>query len=180
MAFGLAQAAPPADYADIVKFDANAGRMFKPDYDPETREKISTDITSPPPKFAMDFGSLEVGYAHFAASGPDFRLVPEGQPVPPQPQDKDDKGRLTYRPAFRIKLYGKVLDGLREWASASNSVLEVIEDLYMKFRAAPEAAQGKIPIVELTKTLPVTCSSWSPCWWRAARPAAPSWRWPSI
>jgi hypothetical protein len=155
MAFGLAQAAS-ADFADIVKYDANAGRMFRCDYNPATREKTQVDITTPPPKFAIDFGSLEVGYGHFSANGPDFRLAPEGQQVPAQPLDKDDKGRFKYRAMFRVKLFGKVLGGLREWSSASNSALEAVEDLYSKFRAAPEATQGKIPIVELTKTLPVT------------------------
>ena len=55
-------------------------------------------------------------------------------------------------------------------------MLEVIEDLYMKFAAAPEVSQA--PNLLIDQNL-ATCSSWSPCWWRAARPAAPSWRWPS-
>jgi hypothetical protein len=154
MAFGMKS--PLAnDFAEIVKFDARAGRMFRIDYNPDTREKVSVDITSPPPRFAIDFGSLEVGYAYFSPTGPDLRLVPEGQPIPAQPIDKDDKGRLMYRPAFRAKLYGKILGGLREWASSANVVLEAVDDLYNKVRAAPEAQIGKIPIVELTKTLPV-------------------------
>jgi hypothetical protein len=131
MAFGLAHSGP-ADFADIVKFDANAGRLFKVDYDPATNEKAAIDITSPPPRFAADFGSLEVGYGYFGATGPEFLLAPEGS-----------------------KVYGKVLDGLREWRSQSNAVLESLEDLYCKFLAAPEAAEGKIPLVELTKTVPV-------------------------
>jgi hypothetical protein len=154
MAFGMK--VPVAnDFAEIVKFDARAGRMFRIDYNPDTREKVPVDITNPPPRFAIDFGSLEVGYAHFSPTGPDLRVVPEGQPIPAQPIDKDDKGRLMYRPAFRAKLYGKILGGLREWASSANVVLEAVDDLYIKVRAAPEAQIGKIPIVELTKTLPV-------------------------
>jgi hypothetical protein len=125
------------------------------DYDPDTREKTPVDITSPPPRFAMDFGAIEVGYAHFAVTGPDYRTVPEGQPLPPQPLDKDDKDRLMFKPVFRLKIFGKILNGLREWASSANAVLEAVDDLYNKFRAASEAQGGKIPIVELTKTIPV-------------------------
>ena len=155
MAFGM-KTPVAGDFADIVKFDARAGRFFRVDYDPLTREKVPADITSPPPRFAIDFGSLEVGYAHFAPTGPDLRVVPEGQPIPAQPADKDDKGRLMFKPVFRAKLYGKVLGGLREWASSANAVLEAVDDLYQKFRAAPEAQTGKVPIVEMTKTIPIT------------------------
>ena len=155
MPFGL-HTPPTADFADIVKFDANAGRMFRIDYDSDTREKRPVDITMPAPKFAVDFGSLEVGYGRFTDKGPEYHIVPEGQPIPQQPMEKDEKGRLLFRPVFRVKIYGKVLGGMREWASAANCVLEPIEDLYNKFRAAPEAQQGKIPIVELTRTMPVS------------------------
>ena len=156
MPFGLASPAPAADFADICKYDANAGRLFRVDYSIDSREKESVDITIPPPRFAVDFGSLEVGYAHFASGGPEFRLVPEGKPLPVQPTDLDEKGRLKFRPVFRLKIYGKIVGGLREWSSAANCVLEPVDDLYAKFKAAPEAQQGKIPICELTKTIPVT------------------------
>jgi len=154
MAFGMQTAATP-DFADIVKYDANAGRFFRVDYNLDTREKVPVDITTPPPKFAIDFGSLEVGYGRFTATGPEFHVVPVEQKLPAQPLEKDEKGRLLFRPVFRVKLYGKVLDGLREWASAANCVLETVDDLYNKFRAAPEAQAGKIPIIELTRTMPV-------------------------
>jgi hypothetical protein len=155
MAFGM-KAPVAGDYAEIVKFDARAGRLFRIDYNPDTREKTPTDITYPAPKFAIDFGSLEVGYGHFSPTGPDLRVVPEGQPLPEQPADKDDKGRLMFRPVFRARLFGKVLGGLREFASSANAVMETVDDLYQKFRASPEAHSGKIPIVEMTKTIPLT------------------------
>jgi hypothetical protein len=71
-----------ADFADIVKFDARAGRLFRPDYNRDTGVKDLVDITTPPPRFAVDFGSLEVGYGYFAPTWPDLRVVPEGQPLP--------------------------------------------------------------------------------------------------
>ena len=155
MAFGMKPPVAAVDFPDIIKYDANAGRLFRIDYNLDAREKVATDITTPAPRFAVDFGSLEVGYAHFSSTGPDYRVVPEGKPLPVQPMEKDDKGKLLFRPAFRLKIYGKVLSGLREWASAANCVLEAVDDLYNKFRVASEAAGGQIPIVELSKTIPV-------------------------
>jgi hypothetical protein len=160
MAFGLiTQQRSSGDFADIVKYDANAGRLFRVDYDPALREKESIDITSPPPRFAIDFGSLEIGFVHFSANGPDFLMVPEGSPPPKQPEDVDDKGRLKYQEAFRVKLFGRVLNGLREWSSAARSVVDVVEHMYNDYRVAPEAREGKIPIVELTKTVPINYGS---------------------
>jgi hypothetical protein len=154
MAFGMKS--PVAnDFAERVKIDARSGRMIKITYNPDTGEKEQEDITYPPPKFAFDFGSLEVGYAHFSIAGPDFRVVPEGQKLPDQPTDKNENGKLMFRPVFRVKLYGQILDGLRELSSSANVVMEAVDDLYQEFRQAPEAGEGKIPIVQLTKTIPV-------------------------
>jgi hypothetical protein len=154
--------APSAgDFTEIMKYDARAGRLFRMDYDPNTRERIAVDITTPAPKFAMDFGSLEVGYVHFAPTGPDFRMVAEGQPLPEQPSDKDAEGKLKFKPGIRVKTYGKILlspprtSALREFASAANVVLEAVENLHHRFLAAAEAQAGQIPIVELTRTIPV-------------------------
>jgi hypothetical protein len=153
--FGL-QVPQAGDFTPIVKFDARAGRLFNVVYDHTTREKTQVDITTPPPRFAIDFGSLEVGYIRYSVTGPEYRTVAEGKPVPRQPEDRDDQNRLLFRAGFRAKLYGRVLDGLREWSSTAGCVLEAIEGLYGQFKAAPEAAAFKIPIVELSRTIPLT------------------------
>jgi hypothetical protein len=154
MPFGLS-VHQAGDFADIVKYDARAGRLFKIDYNPTSREKTPVDITTPPPRFAVDFGSIEVGYIKYSVTGPDYKTVPEGQPVPQQPTDRDEKNSLAYRAGFKVKLYGKILDGLREWSSTAGCVLESVDDLCNKFKVAPEAATGQIPIVELIRTIPV-------------------------
>ncbi|HJU20606.1 MAG TPA: hypothetical protein VJ770_29505 [Stellaceae bacterium] len=146
------------DFADVIKYDARAGRLFRIDYDPGTKDKEAVDITSPPPSFAIDFGSLEVGYAKYTSQGPSYVMVPVGQPLPEQPAEaeRDENAKLTFRPAFRVRLYGKRLDGLREWSSTASCVLEALDDLYQRSQAAPEAAAGQIPVVELTRTIPIT------------------------
>ena len=156
MPFGMTVAAP-ANFQPIVKYNASAGRFFRSDYDEATRTKTDVDITHPPPRFAIDFGSIQVGYVAFTATGPSFVTVPEGQKLPTQPADKDDKGKLIHRPGFKLTIQlSQALGGsVREWASSAGCVLEAVEDLYLKFRAAPEAVAGKIPVVELTKVVPI-------------------------
>jgi hypothetical protein len=155
MAFGL-NTPKSGDYVDIVKYDARAGRMFRIDYDPDTQTKEAVDITSPAPRFAIDFGTLEIGYVKFTSNGPDYRMVPEGQKLPEQPDEKNEKRQLTYRPGCKLLLYGKCLGGLRLWTPTANCVLEPLDELYQKYRAAPEAKDGKIPVVEITRTVPIT------------------------
>src|SRR4051812_23106167 len=148
MAFGR-KISVGGDFAPIVKFDARAGRLFRIDRDPVSSEKQIVDITQPAPQFVMDFGSIEVGYLKFGAAGPEYRMVAEGQPLPTQPDERDERNRLVYRPGFRVKLYGRVLGGLREWSSSAGCVVNSVDDLYEKFRADPNAAAGKIPVVTL-------------------------------
>ena len=155
MPFGLNIAS--GDFTPIAKYDARAGRMCNVDRSPATGEKQQVDITTPPPQFAFDIGSLAIGYVKFLAAGaPDFRMVPVGQPLPQQPDERDDKGRPAFRGGFRAKIYGRVLGGLREWVSAAACVVNAVEDLYEKAIAAPEAANGQIPIVTLTRAIPIT------------------------
>jgi hypothetical protein len=155
VAFGMPVTAS-AEYADRMKYDANSGRLFLIDRNPTTYEKENIDITSPAPSFALDFGTIEVGYGAFDAGVPDYRLVPLGRPLPPEPRDVDEKGRLKFRQSFKVKAYGKSLNGLREWSSSAKCVLAAIEDLFEEFKASPEASDGLIPVVTLVKTVPVT------------------------
>jgi hypothetical protein len=83
MAFGMQVSS--GDFRDIVKYDARAGRMFRVDRNPITGVKEAIDITDAATRFAIDFGSLEVGYVAFTANGPVRAMVPYGQPLPLQP-----------------------------------------------------------------------------------------------
>lgn len=45
---------------------------------------------------------------------------------------------------------------MREFASTAGSVIEAMNGLYDAWLAAPEAAQGKLPVVRCAGVLPVT------------------------
>ena len=128
MALGLNTGSNGADFLPIAIYDARAGRMFKVERTQGASgwESNRVDITSPPPAFAIDMGTLEVGWIVFAVTGPDFQLVPLGQPLPAQP-GKD------YKQGFRVKVTGKVLDGLREFSHTAKCVLSAVDDLHSRY-----------------------------------------------
>ena len=137
-------------YLPLAIYDARAGRMFKVERSQGIEGWVSerVDITSPPPKFAFDMGSLEVGWIFFGNGAPDFRMVPLGAVLPEQPSKEHKQG-------FRVKLSGRVLDGVREFAQTAKCVLAGVDELHTAYLAAPEAAAGKIPVVQLSGTLPI-------------------------
>ena len=84
----------------------------------KTRFTISP---GPDLRFAIDFGSLQVGYVQFTANGPVRSMAPYGKPLPAQPQDKDDSGKLVSKPGFYVLIAGKGVGGIREWCSNADA-----------------------------------------------------------
>jgi hypothetical protein len=150
MALGLNTGSNGADFLPIAVYDARAGRLFKVERTQGVNgwESERIDISSPAPTFAVDMGSISVGWAAFSTTGPDFHMVPLGQPLPARPSDQ-------HKQAFKVRIAGKVLGGMREFAHSAKCVLAAMDDLHTRFEAAPEAAAGKIPIVKLAGTQPI-------------------------
>lgn len=150
MALGISNGSNGGDFLPIVKWDARAGRFFRVDRSQSAEGWVSNDVdlTMDKPKFAVDFGSIETGYIAFTPTGPDFHMAPLGTAMPAKPT-KDHKA------GFRVKLAGNALKGsaekgVREFAASAKSVLVAMDNLHSAFEAAPEAAAGKVPVVELS------------------------------
>ena len=160
MAFMTAPtSAGTGDRLPILKFDARAGRLFTVDRFQAADGSWTTeqaDITMSQPGFCVDFGSLEVGWAHFAAGGaPLWALAYYGQPQPMRPASpgNDDQNKvLQFKSAFRIKVGGQGIGGIRELGGNSAALISGMNDLHTRFEAAPEAAEGKIPVVKMVST----------------------------
>lgn len=110
--------------------------------------------------FAADFGSLEVGYSKIA-SPPVFMVVPMGQPLPPQPEEMsapDPKtGRVTkaFKPCFRVRVASSKTFGDGDayyFSSNAKNVLNAMDALHNVYLSSPEAAEGKIPVVQSIKS----------------------------
>ena len=80
-----------------------------------------------------------------------------GQPFPPRPVEmvKDDNGKdkPAFSPAFRIKVMSAKTFGDGEprfFGSSAKTVMGGVEECWAAFCAAPEAAAGQVPVVNIT------------------------------
>ena len=132
------------DFLPIVKYSAKDGSFVRQDRHqaPDgTWEKSETEMETPL-KVVMDMDAIEVGFIAFTATGPDFRMVQVGEPMPQQPSPDHKEG-------FRIRLYNKEI-GLREMSSSSKIVRNQMNDLHDAFLAGKADNPGKLPVVEIT------------------------------
>jgi hypothetical protein len=150
------------DRLPILKFDARAGRLFTIDRSQATDGTWvthQTDITMSQPPFCVDFGSLEVGWAHFAPGGaPLWAVAFYGQPQVPRPASpgNDEQNKpLQFKQAFRVKVAGQGIGGARELGGNSAALINGMNDLHTRYEAAPEAGTGQIPVVRMSSTMAV-------------------------
>lgn len=146
------------DIVPFVKYDARAGRFFRNDRTQDTSGNYSNaavDITSNF-KAVLDLENIEVGYLRFAAgSAPEFQLVRLGQPMPPKPADAKWKQGVR----VMMKLHASCGGDIRETSSNAAAFLKGIDELHTAYQAQAGVNPGKLPIVTLKTTIPVTSGS---------------------
>jgi hypothetical protein len=141
--------AESGDIIPIIKFDAKAGRMFRRDR--VNGENDIVDITRSF-KAVFDFENIEVGTINFdTGSAPDFAVARIGETPPPKPSDK-------HRPGARIlvKLSKENGGDIRELASTAKAFLRGLEAVHDDYMAGVKANPGKLPVVSLADTTPIT------------------------
>ena len=132
------------DFLPIMKFSAKDGSFVRQDRHQTsegTWEKSETEMELPF-KVLMDMDQIEVGFIAFTTTGPDFRFVKVGEPMPVKPSDEHKEG-------FRIRMYNKEI-GLREMSSSSKIVRNQMNDLHDAYLAGKADNAGKMPIIEIT------------------------------
>lgn len=153
MALGLqTESGGGGDFADIIKYDARAGRMFRVDRTQGANgwETNNVEVTSGF-TFVPDLDNVQVGWALFAAGvAPSFNMVPLGQPLPAKPSDQHKQG-------FKLmsKLGASSGGDIRELASCAKSVIGALDKLHTEYEAAKAANPGKLPVVALTGSVPI-------------------------
>ena len=153
MSLGLNIGGNAADIVPHVRYDARAGRLFRADRVLAADGRWTTepfDISQPAPTFIMDIAAIKVGWLAFGPTGPDHRLVPLGEALPPQPSKDHKQG-------FQVRIYAeRLLGGVREFASTAKVVISAMDALHSAFEAALERGQGLVPVVTMSGTVPVT------------------------
>ncbi len=148
MTLGISTQASTGDseFTPLIMYMAREGRFYKRDRVANGANGFENEDTEVPvgSKIAFDFGSINVGWLRFAAGqAPSFAITPLGQAMPERP-DGD------HRQGFRLLVHLGKSGGLREFATTAKTVLGAVDDLHTLFEAAPEAATGKVPVVEFT------------------------------
>ena len=146
MALGFTQTSSSGggDFLPIMKFSAKDGSFVRQDRHQGadgTWEKSETEMELPF-KVVMDMDAIEVGFIAFTTTGPDFRFVKVGEPMPVKPSDEHKEG-------FRIRMYNKEIS-LREMSSSSKIVRNQMNDLHDAYLAGKADNPGKMPVIEIT------------------------------
>lgn len=152
LGFDFGSGGGSANFLPIAKYDARAGRFFRVDREDgvSTQHDITRNF-----KAVFDFENMEVGWISFTAgSAPDFNMVPHGSAFPAKPSDNHKRGIR-----MNIKLGSECGGDCRELASTANAMLNGINALHDEYLAGVKANAGKLPVVVLEDTVPLTSGS---------------------
>jgi len=154
MSLGLNTESGGGDYKPIVKYDARAGRFFRVDRSQDAAGNWQTNNVEISQGFQaiFDLDNIEVGWALLAAGvAPSWSMVPLGTALPPKPSDQ-------HKQCFRVMVkLGKNSGGdAREFASQAKVVIAAVDALHTLFLAERAQNPGKLPVVAMTGTTPVT------------------------
>lgn len=133
------------DFKVYVAFNAKAGRWYTKEDKPEAELFEVKDMTA-----VFDFANLKTGWFLFAPGvAPVKQIEPTLNACTPRPGDGFKKG-------FQINLFSnKNLLGVREFASTAGAVIDSMNDLYDLYIGAPEAREGKLPVVRCVDVKPI-------------------------
>jgi hypothetical protein len=153
MSLGLkAYHANGGTFAPRVEYNAKSGRFVVVNRTEGADGAFATDkidVTMSRPEFALDCGSIEIGWISFPpGAGPDATLVPYGQAMPARPSSKHKAG-------FQVQVWNGREPEAREFKSTAGVVVDAIEELWDQIAAAPEAARGDIPVIQFVDSTPI-------------------------
>lgn len=158
MALGMNLNGGSGDGGNIVpyvKYDSRAGRFSRADRKQGADGNFANDTVDITQNFkaVVDMENIEIGFLKFAAgSAPLSLLAPLGSPMPQKPGDADWKQGVR----FMLKLHATCGGDVRECTSNAASFLRGFDELHSAYEAGKAANQGKLPIVSLVSTQPVT------------------------
>lgn len=145
------------DIIPFVKYDARAGRFFRRDRSEQGGQYVNNDVDITASfKAVIDMENIEVGFMKFGnGAAPEMLLVKLGEPMPQKPAD------IGFKQGARmmLKLHADCGGDVRECSSSAAAFLKGIDDLHTEYEAKKVANGGKLPVVVLKTTMPITSGS---------------------
>lgn len=134
------------NFTTYLKYNAKAGRWYtKKDGKDEPEFEVS-NMTA-----VMDLANVKTGWFLFAAG------VAPAKTFDPSLAQSAAKPGEGFKRGFEVLMFSeKNLLGVREFSSTAGVVIDAINAVYDSFLAAPESAQGKVPVVKCVGVHPVT------------------------
>lgn len=160
-AFGIPVASGSGQFKPYLKYNAKAGRFSRADRveTPDGWKTKEVDIGDKV-TFAADLANTRVGWLHFAlGQAPRKELVPFGTPLPPRPADLDDTGRPAFKAGFEFDVILQGEKVVREIGGNAASLVAGFSEAFAAYQAAPEKAQGKVPVLSITETVGIKSKS---------------------
>lgn len=146
------------DILPFVKFDARAGRFFRRDRTQDSTGSYTNndvDITNSF-KAVVDLENVEVGFMKFGnGAAPEFALVKLGDPMPHKPAAEGFKQGAR----MMMKLHADCGGDVREISGNAAAFLKGVDELHTAYENQKGANVGKLPIVTLKTTIPITSGS---------------------
>jgi hypothetical protein len=132
------------DFVPYLKFNGKAGRWY-------TRNDIGEEVEVTDLTAIFDLASIRTGWVHFAEGEPPQTAWDVNGAAAPKPAHLPKAKR-----GFAVNVFAPKLGGLREFSSTSNGAIIAVRDLYNdQYEKAPEHREGKVPIVQCEKVVPV-------------------------
>jgi hypothetical protein len=148
MSLGLKAYHGTGEFSPRIEYSAKDGHLTRVDRTADGTETIRIDQTFQQPAYAFDIGSIEIGWLNFQDGiAPSFAVVPFGQPMPARP----DRG---HKAGFRSKVWDGQT-GPREFSSSAGVTVTAIEALWDQLTTTPEAAAGKVPVIQFGQPVAV-------------------------
>lgn len=133
-------------FLPAVSYDARSGDMTITNREPQsdgTWEKKEIEVKYPTHAIC-DFANIEIGWSAFADGKYNSIYVKAGDKTPARPT-------ADHKQAIKLRMFFKD-HGLREFKSASVSVLRVIDAIHTQALDEQAANPGKMPVVAITGT----------------------------
>ena len=136
------------DYTPILKYNAKSGRF--------SVRQGEQDVEIDRLRFAVDFGSIRLGWVRFHDDAPPDKIFdPDLEVMAPKPDGEGWKRGFEAYVFGPDNVPGVGILGLREWTSTAGSTIAAIHKMYAGYEQGLPGNPGKVPFFGLAQVTPI-------------------------